>query len=539
MPEKDGSWLLGVVICSKTGMCLVNACSDPPLRVRQLCRMLPALHSLAAGVVSPTSHLDLVTCSAALCESRVGYIVAALTTPGADWRQRRESASFVAETVSRAFAWHGGENLESFIARDMDDAVMDATDAGEDADVADTGDATTHPEFRSFELEYLRPALAREFTYNRAPHVRWLEPLVGCVSARVAHAHVLIPRSTTGPVTNDDVVDATRDDRDLDDSTSSDAIRAKELVSRATWECVVVASARGIEAANPLARLCDVDAVGCGEIWRETRARCLAMAESRARRCLAMAEEVGGGFGGHRPSPRAKGGGVVRGPFAKREASTPPETAVLVFMDARVGRGGGEGKREGEGEGGAHAPPGDRRTLRAVIHAFSCHPGSAIGTACAVAFCVSPPASDSPGGDSPGSPVAGGIHRDGWPDEAPVVGWDPPEVSGYASRRVAGGTGATSSVMPTDLARAMFRVADAVRETLDPPFDWPNRRSSDGATAATRLDRGGGATGLKEGHAERSGRGDGGSAVGLDAGWVVAKGAGPPTGRGVRRVVPA
>ena len=273
MPEKDGSWLLGVVICSKTGMCLVNACSDPPLRVRQLCRMLPALHSLAAGVVSPTSHLDLVTCSAALCESRVGYIVAALTTPGADWRQRRESASFVAETVSRAFAWHGGENLESFIARDMDDAVMDATDAGEDADVADTGDATTHLEFRSFELEYLRPALAREFTYNRAPHVRWLEPLVGCVSARVAHAHVLIPRSTTGPVTNDDVVDATRDDRDLDDSTSSVAIRAKELVSRATWECVVVASARGIEAANPLARLCDVDAVGCGEIWRETVTR--------------------------------------------------------------------------------------------------------------------------------------------------------------------------------------------------------------------------------------------------------------------------
>ena len=145
-----------------------------------------------------------------------------------------------------------------------------------------------------------------------------------------------------------------------------------------------------------------------------------------------------------------------------------------------------------------------------------------------MAFCVSPPASDSPGGDSPGSPVTGGIHRDGWPDEAPVVGWDPPEVSGYASRRVAGGTGATSSVMPTDLARAMFRVADAVRETLDPPFDWPNRRS----TAATR-------PGLEEGHAERSGRGDGAPAVGLDAGWVVAKGAGPPTGRGVRRVVPA
>lgn len=534
MPEKDGSWLLGVVICSKTGTCLVNACSDPPLRVRQLCRMLPALHSLAAGVASPTSHLDLTTCSAALCESRVGYIVAALTSPGADWRQRRESASFVAETVSRAFAWHGGENLESFIARDiMDDAVMNATDAGEDAHDGDTGDATTHPEFRSFDVEFLRPALARDFA--RQAYVRWLEPLVGCVTARVAHAHVLIPRSRDDddargdhrPATNDDVAAMARDDREFDDSASSDAIRAEELAQLSTWECRVVASARGTEASNPLARLCDVDAAWCGEIWRETRARCLAMAESRARRCLAMADvgdTDGDGFSGHRRvSPRAKGAGVVPGPFAKREASTPPETAVLVFRDARV-RVGGRGGKDGD-DGGR-----DRLyTLRAVIHAFSCHPGSAIGTACAVAFCVSPPASgDSPGGDSPGSPTARG-----WPDEAPVAGWDPPEVSGYASRRVAGGTGATSSVMPTDLARAMFRVADAVRATLDPPFDWPNRPSSDGATAK-RV-----APGAATGQTERSGRGDGVPAVGKDAGWVVAKGAGPPTGRGVRRVVPA
>ena len=172
---------------------------------------------LAAGVASPTSHLDLSTCSVALCESRVGHIVAALTSPGADWRQRRTSASFVAETVSRAFAWHGGEHLESFIARDMDDAVMDATfDAGEDADTGDDDDATTHPQFRSFDVEFLRPALAREFA--RPAHVRWLEPLVGCVTARVAHAHVLIPRSRDDdashgsghrPATNDDVAEAT------------------------------------------------------------------------------------------------------------------------------------------------------------------------------------------------------------------------------------------------------------------------------------------------------------------------------------------
>jgi len=543
MPEKDGSWLLGVVVCSKTGTCLVNACcSDPPLRVRQLCRMLPALHSLAAGVASPTSHLDISTCSVALCESRVGYIVAALTSPGADWRQRRTSASFVAETVSRAFAWHGGEHLEAFIARDMDDAVMDATfDAGEDADDGDDDDATTHPQFRSFELEFLRPALAREFA--RPAHVRWLEPLVGCVTARVAHAHVLIPRSRDDdashgsghrPATNDDVAAAVSDDREFDNSASSDAVRTKELGARATWECHVVASARGTEASHPLARLCDVDAVGCGEIWRETRERCLAMAESRATRCAATAE-VGGtdgdgvGLSGHRRvSPRVKGAGVVRGAFAKREASTPPETAVLVFRNV----GGGGGKKDGD-------VGRDRRTLRAVIHAFSCHPGSAIGTACAVAFCVSPPVGDSPVGDSPGGDSPGSPTGRGWPDD--LDGWDPPEVSGgYVSRRVAGGTGATSSVMPTDLARAMFRVADAVRTTLDPHFDWSNRRSSsDGATEAKK--RGGGldGTGLEEGHTERSGRGDGVPAVGKDAGWVVVKGAGPPTGRGVRRVVPA
>ena len=97
MGEKRESWLMGVVVASKAGTCLVNALTSPgPLRVRQLCRMLPSLHSLAAGVASPTSHLDLTTCSAALCESKAGYIVAAMTTKtsnsGADDRDRRESA---------------------------------------------------------------------------------------------------------------------------------------------------------------------------------------------------------------------------------------------------------------------------------------------------------------------------------------------------------------------------------------------------------------------------------------------------------------
>ena len=308
MPEKDGSWLLGVVVCSKTGTCLVNACSDAPLRVRELCRMLPALHSLAAGVASPTSHLDLSTCSVALCESRVGYIVAALTSPGADWRQRRASASFVAETVSRAFAWHGGEHLESFIARDMDDAVMDATaDAGKDADDGDDDDATTHPQFRSFDVEFLRPALAREFA--RPAHVRWLEPLVGCVTARVAHAHVLIPRSRDDddahgsdhrPATNDDVAAMVSDDREFDHGVLSDAIRAEELRARD-----VGVSRRGVRA---------------GDRGVEPAREAVRRRRGGVRRDLAG--DAGAVFGDGRVEGEAvRGGGRGRGPTATASAS--------------------------------------------------------------------------------------------------------------------------------------------------------------------------------------------------------------------------
>ena len=134
---------------------MINALTSPgPLRVRQLCRMLPSLHSLAAGVASPTSHLDLATCSAALCESRAGYIVAAMTTKtsnsGADDRDRRESAMRVAETVSRAFARHGGDDLDAFIARDVENAEMRAHDAGDDETTDDGCVPSTHPSFRRF-----------------------------------------------------------------------------------------------------------------------------------------------------------------------------------------------------------------------------------------------------------------------------------------------------------------------------------------------------------------------------------------------------
>jgi len=525
MGEKRESWLMGVVVASKSGTCLINALTSPgPLRVRQLCRMLPSLHSLAAGVSSPTSHLDLTTCSAALCESRAGYIVAAMTTKtsnsGADDRDRRESAMRVAETVSRAFARHGGDDLDAFIARDVENAETRAHDADDDetTDDAECG-PSTHPSFRRFHETYVDPIVID--AHSRPAHQRWLEPLVGCAAARVAHAHVLIARSEestrSGAGEHDDLSDARVDDQDFNDPTSSDDIRRRELARRSIGMSIV-ASARGVEASHPLARLCEPDAMESGEVWREVTRRCLAMTKNRAARSANGNGEVVGSSPGKADK--------VRGVFAAREASAPPETAVLVFRDARA--------RSREDFGDDVGREGESRTLRAVIHAFSCHPGSALGTACAVAFCVSPGGASSPGGVS--SP--GGRDGRGWPDElSPDDDADARDFQdggvGLSSRYVVGGTGATSSVMPTDLARALYRVSDAVRADADPPFDWPRRRSKNIDDTAGELSAGVDLASLRG--TFRGNR----VAPEVGFGGEGAKGAAPPSGRGVRRVVPA
>ena len=105
-----------------------------------------------------------------------------------------------------------------------------------------------------------------------------------------------------------------------------------------------------------------------------------------------------------------------------------------------------------------------------------------------------------------------------------------------SSRYVVGGTGATSSVMPTDLARALYRVSDAVRADADPPFDWPR------VTLSKNIDDTAGAAELSAGVNLASLRGTfRGNRVAPEGGrgGEGAKGAAPPSGRGVRRVVPA
>ena len=82
------------------------------MRVRQLCGMLTALHSLAGGIAEPVSFLTLSRFSVGLCESRDGYIVAVLADPG---DAHRESVSELARVVARAFARAGGPDLPDLI----------------------------------------------------------------------------------------------------------------------------------------------------------------------------------------------------------------------------------------------------------------------------------------------------------------------------------------------------------------------------------------------------------------------------------------
>ena len=172
----DGApWLLGCVVATKTSTCLVNATvRDPPggpVRVRQLCGMLTALHSLAGGIAEPVSFLTLSRFSVGLCESRDGYIVAVLADPG---DAHRESVSELARVVARAFARAGGPDLPDLIHADILDAEERADAHTVHDDLADPQDEPrTWDRFASFHHDFLIPAL-RE---RRPARIRWLEPV--------------------------------------------------------------------------------------------------------------------------------------------------------------------------------------------------------------------------------------------------------------------------------------------------------------------------------------------------------------------------
>jgi hypothetical protein len=87
--------------------------------------------------------------------------------------------------------------------------------------------------------------------------------------------------------------------------------------------------------------------------------------------------------------------------------------------------------------------------------------------------------------------------------------------------------------MPTDLARALYRVSDAVRADADPPFDWPR------VTLSKNIDDTAGASsaaGVNLASLRGTFRGNRVAPEGGHGGEG-AKGAAPPSGRGVRRVL--
>ena len=142
------------------------------MRVRQLCGMLSALHSLAGGIAEPVSFLALSRFSVGLCESRDGYIVAVLADPGV---AHRESVSVgAARVVARAFARAGGSDLPDLIHADTLDAEERADAHTVHDNLADSSDEPrTWDRFASFHDEFLVPALRDA----RPPRLRWLEPV--------------------------------------------------------------------------------------------------------------------------------------------------------------------------------------------------------------------------------------------------------------------------------------------------------------------------------------------------------------------------
>ena len=157
----DGApWLLGCVVTTKTATCLVNATvRDPPggpVRVRQLCGMLTALHSLAGGIAEPVSFLALSRFSVGLWSPATDTSSPCSPTPGA----HRESVSELARVVARAFARAGGSDLPDLIHADTLDAEERADAHTVHDDLADSSDEPrTWDRFASFHDEFLVPAL--------------------------------------------------------------------------------------------------------------------------------------------------------------------------------------------------------------------------------------------------------------------------------------------------------------------------------------------------------------------------------------------
>ena len=259
----DGApWLLGCVVTTKTATCLVNATvRDPPggpVRVRQLCGMLTALHSLAGGIAEPVSFLALSRFSVGLCESRDGYIVAVLADPGV---AHRESVSELARVVARAFARAGGSDLPDLIHADTLDAEERADAHTVHDDLADSSDEPrTWDRFASFHDEFLVPALRDA----RPPRLRWLEPVAALPD--ILRVHLLtLEEDETSP----NEAPETESPDEPTNATRANATRS-------------TLSLPGAAASHPLAALAGVGATGA--LWTAVKRHAAALIASAADR---------------------------------------------------------------------------------------------------------------------------------------------------------------------------------------------------------------------------------------------------------------
>ena len=227
------------------------------MRVRQLCGMLTALHSLAGGIAEPVSFLALSRFSVGLCESRDGYIVAVLADPGV---AHRESVSELARVVARAFARAGGSDLPDLIHADTLDAEERADAHTVHDDLADSSDEPrTWDRFASFHDEFLVPALE-----TRARPTRWLEPVAALPD--ILRVHLLtLEEDETSP----NEAPETESPDEPTNATRANATRS-------------TLSLPGAAASHPLAALAGVGATGA--LWTAVKRHAAALIASAADR---------------------------------------------------------------------------------------------------------------------------------------------------------------------------------------------------------------------------------------------------------------
>ena len=227
------------------------------MRVRQLCGMLTALHSLAGGIAEPVSFLALSLLRGPVRVPRRIHRRRARRPRGCASRERLE----LARVVARAFARAGGSDLPDLIHADTLDAEERADAHTVHDDLADSSDEPrTWDRFASFHDEFLVPALRDA----RPPRLRWLEPVAALPD--ILRVHLLtLEEDETSP----NEAPETESPDEPTNATRANATRS-------------TLSLPGAAASHPLAALAGVGATGA--LWTAVKRHAAALIASAADR---------------------------------------------------------------------------------------------------------------------------------------------------------------------------------------------------------------------------------------------------------------